>query len=232
MTRIGSQRKYRKLPRVALDYALAVGAAVVIALLIRNYVIEAFRIPTPSMFPALHAGDTIFVLKRPYAERGLPSRGDVIVYAPDANAEFSFIKRVLGLPGDRVQVKGGEVVLNGKSLAMTAEIGPEGMACVREKLPEGPSYLTCHDKKIIEDFGPTEIPENHVFVVGDLRSPPNPQRQDPREVANYPSYGIIPLKSVRGTAKWIWLSVQPGELTAEGKQSPRIRWERMFRRVE
>ncbi len=229
MTSIGSQRNYQRLPRVLRDYFLAIVIAVAVALAIRHYVVEAFRIPTSSMFPALHAGDTIFVLKRPYGMRRDPVRGDVVVYTPDANFEYSFIKRVMGVAGDTIEVRNGEIILNGKSLAQNPQIGPSGLACVDERLPEGRSVQICHEKKLIENFGPTRIPTGQIFVIGDMRSPP---RGEPRETANYPTYGLVPLKSVRGVAQWIWLSVQPGELTDEGKKSPRIRWERMFRSVE
>ncbi len=227
--KIEAQRKYQRLPRVIFDYAIAISAAVAIALAIRHYFLEAYRIPTPSMFPTLYAGDTIFVLKTPHGLRREPRRGDIIIYAPAASSEFSFVKRILGVPGDTVQVRNGEVILNGSAITSNPQIGPDGLACLEEKIPNGPKYLTCHEKRLIEDFGPLPVQNGHFFVIGDLRSPP---RGDTREGANFSPYGMIEQAKVRGLARWIWLSVQPAELTDTGKQGPRLRWERMFRSIE
>jgi len=101
------------------DYFIAAAIAVAIALLIRSYVVEAYRIPSASMKPTLLPGDVIFVAKWPYrlANNHVPERGDVVVFSDSSNLDF--IRRVIGLPGDQVAVKKGHIWINGKELATT-----------------------------------------------------------------------------------------------------------------
>src|SRR4051812_44284119 len=113
--------------RLARDYGATILAAVGVALLIRFFVIEAYRIPSPAMKPTLEPGDTIFVAKWPFGLRmpgfsqpltsgKLPARGDVVVFSPPLEPRRDYIKRVLGLPGDLVSVKKGQAFLNGATL--------------------------------------------------------------------------------------------------------------------
>lgn len=217
------------------DYGLTVAIAVVFALFVRFLFLEAYRIPTAAMKPTLEAGDTIFVsksafgmripfLEKPLTEPRMPRRGEVILFSLPAEPEREFLKRVIGLPGDTVQLRQGRVILNGTALS------PAGSApCARESLPEGKTYGVCWEPPLIEDFGPEKVPEKFVFVVGDLRSPgasDTPARK---------SWGIVPLSSLRGSALWTWLSIEPRSLEGAASGSwpfPRFRFERMFRRIE
>lgn len=139
-----------------------------LALALRIVVIEPFKIPSGSMIPTLQIGDYILVLKYsyglrlPFTERSTfhwdnPKRGDVVVFTrPDDPAtteddsKINIIKRVIGLPGETVQVRGTQVFINGQALsepyAQWAEGGP----------PEG-------------NFGPRVVPEDHIFLMGDNR---------------------------------------------------------------
>ena len=210
------------------DYGIAVIAAVAIALLIRFFVIEAYRIPTPAMRPTLEPGDTIFVTKRPLVFDGSVSRGDVLVFESPQDPGREYIKRVIGIAGDVVALRKGHVTLNGKLIEGKATRGGNA-PCGKESLP-GPlptfEYEVCWEQPFPEDFGPEKIPEGSIFILGDLRS------QSPSDTKKRRSWGIIPLSAVKGKARWIWLSVAPDSTRSSILSFPQIRFDRMFRRIE
>ena len=109
----------------ARQYAESIGLALAVALLLRAFVVEAFQIPSGSMIPTLDVGDHIFVSKFAYsigipftntklAELGKPKRGDVIVFKYPPDQSIDYIKRVMGLPGETLEVRHNEVFINGK----------------------------------------------------------------------------------------------------------------------
>jgi signal peptidase I len=218
--------------RSSRDYGIAIIAAVAIALVIRFYALEAYRIPTGSMRPALEAGDTIFVAKWPLAFDRKPKRGDVVVYDSPTDTGRDFIKRVLGVAGDQVEVRKGNMLLNGKPLALAGQ--RRTTSCLREALPAGASsapqstasYEVCVEPPIVDDFGPAKVPDGSVFVLGDLRT------QSPGDTRKRRSWGIIPLTSLKGRARWIWLSVEPTPAGESALHLPNFRFERMLRRIE
>lgn len=218
---------------VLRDYGITILIAVLFALLIRFFVVEAYRIPTPAMRPTLESGDTIFVGKWQFGLRlplldvrisagNPPQRGEVILYAPPEDPKLDIIKRVIGMPGESVQVRQGKVSINGKPLEVTLS---KNASCGSEKLPEGRSHETCWEPPTLEDFGPEKIPDGHVFVLSDLRSGPA------LEGSKSKAYAIIPITSLRGKALWTWMSIQPQTLEHSGL-FPQFRFERMFRRIE
>src|SRR4051794_36170639 len=186
-----------------------------IAWAFRSLVGAPFNIPSGSMLPTLYIGDYIAVAKWPYgysrysfplglpAFEGpifgrMPSRGDVVVFRhPTENDDL--IKRVIGLPGDTVEVQRGQVVLNGREVPRRAlapvrvpvtanspcRAAPSGMptvivtsgtaACVYraylETLPGGPSYTVLDQVNdgAADDFGPVRVPAGHIFLMGDNR---------------------------------------------------------------
>ena len=188
---------------------------VLIAWVVRSFIFAPFYIPSSSMLPTLYIGDYLVVAKWPYGIsrysfpfgfpsfggrlfEGLPKRGDVVVFRhPAENADL--IKRVIGLPGDTVEVAGGELILNGKKVAREklppasvpiSENSPcrvppgghpiiardrEGDHCLyaayRETLPGGPSYVTLNqiDGGPGDDFPIATVPQGHVFLMGDNR---------------------------------------------------------------
>ena len=107
------------------EYSESIGIAVAIALLLRAFVVEAFQIPSGSMIPTLEVGDHIFVAKFSYGlgipftntkvfEVALPKRGDVIVFKFPLDPSTDYIKRVVGLPGDRIELRQNELFINGR----------------------------------------------------------------------------------------------------------------------
>ena len=115
------------------DYGTAIVAAVFFALLIRFFVIEAYRIPTQAMRPTLEPGDTIFVTKWPVGFNRKVQRGDVLVFESPSEPGRDYIKRALGLAGDLVEVRRGRVTLNGQVLTMPAK--QSNSVCGHEQIP-------------------------------------------------------------------------------------------------
>lgn len=217
-------------PSLLKDYGIAVVLAIAVALTIRFFLIEAYRIPSTAMKPTLEAGDTIFVSKsafglrlpgssRPFLKLSAPQRGDVVIFSTPATPGRDFIKRVIGLPGDRVEIRKNTLLLNDKPLLTTAT---GDTLCGQETLPDLRSYPVCWEPPLPDDFGPELVPTDSVFVIGDLRSNPVPATQ---------AWKIIPQDSLKGKALWIWLSVEPGDFE-RSSFFPRFRFERMFRRIQ
>ncbi|WP_370327926.1 signal peptidase I [Euzebya sp.] len=149
--------------------------ALVLAVLLKTFVVQAFYIPSSSMEPTLQVGDRVLVTKTAYWFRE-PRRGEVVVFAESeegggdgnfvseafaslangigvtAGDERDFIKRIIGLPGDTVELRDGIVLINGEPL-------PESSA-------EDGGYLSRPD---LNDFGPVTVEEDHYFMLGDNR---------------------------------------------------------------
>jgi signal peptidase I len=210
----------RKLIR---DYAGTVLGAVVVALLIRFYIIEAYRIPTLAMRPTLEPGDTVFVIKTSFGTKLFgteqPHRGEVILFRSDDPSPRDYIKRIVALPGETVEMRKGALWINGQAVQ---ESIPARSACGTENLPDGVTTGICHEPPLPEDFPPIEVPSDSYFVLGDMRSL---SQMDPNLKGK--SWGIIPSSWIKGQALWIWLSLEP---PSEG--FPKIRFERMFRRIQ
>ncbi len=177
------------------EYAEAAAIAVILALFIRTFVVQAFKIPSGSMEPTLLVGDHILVnkfiygIKIPYLRKTLipisePQRNDVIVFIYPVDQSKDFIKRVIGLPGDMVEIIGKEILINGKVFDdrfghYTEGPGPSARSSVRGKI------------------GPLTVPEGHLFVMGDNRD----HSYDSR------FWGFVPLSAVKGEAfiiYWSW----------------------------
>ncbi|VEP14809.1 putative signal peptidase I-2 [Hyella patelloides LEGE 07179] len=134
-----------------IEIAKTLATAFVLAIGIRTLVAEARYIPSSSMEPTLEINDRLIIEKISYRFR-TPQRGDVVVFSPtdklrEQNFKDAFIKRVIGLPGETIEVKGGTVYVNNEAL--------------REKyIDESPEYK----------YGPVEVPSNQYLVLGDNRN--------------------------------------------------------------
>jgi signal peptidase I len=133
--------------------------SVVFAFGFRTYIAESCYIPSGSMLPTLQINDRLMVDKISYRFSN-PARGDMVVFAPPAvlNVKDNFIKRVIGLPGDRVEVKAGKVYINGKILT-------------EKYVAEAPNYTWTKTESSDADFTPNRVvPEGQYLVLGDNRN--------------------------------------------------------------
>ena len=207
---------------------------ILVILGIRSSIIEPFRIPTRSMLPTLFMGDFLFANKLKYglrvpfsevfgdrpiyiAKGRAPKRGEIVVFTPpELGQENLYIKRVIGLPGDKIKFQGKKIILNGKHLTRIEILGKERDEVFsnrgfdpeeryqKEKLHlfketiDQHSFFTIEDDSYegIKSEAETIIPEDHFFVLGD-------NRDDTRDSRNF---GVISLHSIHGQAFVVWLS--------------------------
>jgi signal peptidase I len=189
----------RKRKSVVREYAEAIAIAILLALVIRTLVIQAFTIPSGSMMDTLLVGDYILVNKFlygpevPLTEYRLPgfrnpTRGDIIVFKYPQDEKRDFIKRIIGTPGDTVQVRGDQVLVNGRALIepyvrkVDSPLGDRG----------SPAY--CGYAYACE---PTVVPPGSYFVMGDNRN----NSQDSRY------WGFVRKDKIKGKAfliYWSW----------------------------
>ncbi len=175
---------------------------VIIVLLIRTFVAQAYNIPSGSMKPTLLVGDFILVNKLVY-RFSEPQRGDIVVFKYPIDPNIDFIKRIVALPGEEVEVRNNQVFINGKPLPLI-EVGRGEENGVRkviyeEILPEGTKYKVQFYEDFPfskRDFGPVVVPPNHYFVMGDNR--------DNSEDSRY--WGFVPRENIVGKAFVIYFS--------------------------
>ncbi len=203
--------------------------ALLIALVLRVFLFQPFTIPSASMEPNLLKGDYIIVSKYSYGyskhsipfspglfngrlfERA-PQRGDIIVFKLPSDNRSDYIKRLIGLPGDRVQVKAGVVYVNGKVITRLSEGAGAPGACwngsqvqsFRETNMTGRSYTTydCGPRGDVDDTGLYIVPEGHYFFMGDNRD----NSLDSRVAPEINGVGFVPAENLVGKAQIILLS--------------------------
>ena len=177
------------------EYAEALAVAFLLALFIRTFIVQAFKIPSGSMLPTLQIGDHILVNKLRYGVRlpvlgervvkfADPKRGDIIVFVYPVDPQKDFIKRVIGQPGDTVEIKHKQIFINGEKIEDPFGNWVDG--------PGENSRLTPRD-----NYGPVTVPADKVFVMGDNRD----RSYDSR------FWGFVPLDDVKGKAfviYWSW----------------------------
>ncbi len=189
------------------EYAEALIIALILALFIRTFVVQAFKIPSGSMLPTLEIGDHLLVnkfsygVRMPFMDRFIfefdgPEFQDVIVFEFPENPSKDFIKRVVGTPGDEIEIRDKQLYRNG------------------ERVSEG--YIRFTDERVIDQrdlFGPKTIPENSYFVLGDNRD----ESYDSR------FWGVVEREKILGKA---WVIYWSWEGFAE------IRWNRIGSRIQ
>ena len=215
-----------------------------------SFVAKPFYIPSESMMPVLLKGDRLVVSKYPYGWSWvspsfhvlphwggrflgkMPKRGDIVIVTPPGGSQ-DYIKRVIGLPGDTVEVQGGRLILNGKPVA--AQVRPPAMIpvdpnapcgiyefagsqvmsddgkaycrlpIIRETLPGGPSYDTIDlGASQGDNFGPIRITAGHVFLMGDNRDRSADSRFDLSEQG---LGGPVPWENIGGRAEFVTFSL-------------------------
>ena len=181
------------------EYTKAIGTALILALIIRAYVVQAFKIPSGSMIPTLLIGDHILVNKfiygtqLPFSDKRVlvftkPAKGDIVVFKYPEDRSKDFIKRVVGTEGDVVEERNKVIFVNGKRV--------------------NEPYVQYTDKSVNtgsmeprDNFGPYLVPKNKLFVMGDNRD----QSYDSRY------WGYVDLKDLKGKAfiiYWSWNSIK------------------------
>jgi signal peptidase I len=224
---------------LAREYTESLVVAVVVALILRFFVVSAYKIPTGSMVPTLKVGDFIFAYKLPYGlpvpfsggERlgaRLPDRGDVVVFRYPGNESINYVKRVVGLPGDHISIKNKKLFINeveSEYRTIADEViqdlpGKEFYSASQESF-SGSTHLVIHNRTDEADFfGPVVVPPGHIFVMGDNR--------DSSDDSRY--WGAVPLKNLEGRVVVVWMSFDWMNRWGDGRY-PSIRWNRVFKSV-
>jgi len=218
------------------EYTESIGVAVLIALFLRAFVVEAFKIPSGSMIPTLEVGDHIFVNKFIYGFRipftnikflpfKKPRRGEVIVFVYPQDESKDFIKRIVAVEGDTVAFRDNRVIINGKPIKRRRLPGP----CLYPETDEGsdrwqPRPCVAYEEKhndihyrVVHDLNeypfpdrkPYKIPSGQLFVMGDNRDNSHDSR----------FWGTVPYDYIKGRAIIIWWSYG---------QPDGVRWSRFF----
>lgn len=201
---------------IAREYFESLVVAVILALFVRTFVFQAFKIPTGSMENNLLVGDHLLVNKMVFApsatglERALlpdktVSRGDVVVFKYPEEPDRDFIKRVIGLPGDRLELKRKRVYINDVLL-------DEPYVRYLEP-PSSAGPIKSGDLR--EEYGPVTVPAGHYFAMGDNR--------DNSEDSRY--WGFLPATYVKGEALIIYFSL--GQATDGSASAGGVRWGRI-----
>ncbi len=151
---------------------LVVALGIVLPLTIRVLIWEPYTIPSSSMEPSLRLGDYFVVSKLPYLV-GRPQRGDIVVFLDPQDSSTYYVKRLAGLPGDRIQMKAGALIISGARVRQE-EVEQTAAAqgdVYRETLPNGRSYLVLDllEGSRMDDSDVFEVPAGHYFFLGDNR---------------------------------------------------------------
>jgi signal peptidase I len=223
--------------------------ALIIALVIRTFLFQPFNIPSGSMIPTLLVGDYLFVSKYSYGYTHYslplspaifsgrifasePHRGDVVVFRLPRDPSVDYIKRVIGLPGDRIQVRHSVIYINGVAVkrqpvtqgCVAHEDVGQPVTCFREQLPNGVSYVT-HDFAVNGYLDNTEVfqvPPGEYFMMGDNRD----NSTDSRVLS---AVGYVPFENLIGKAQVIFFSIGDDTPAWEIWDWPwAVRWSRLF----
>jgi signal peptidase I len=190
-----NKSKKEKIKSKVQEYIEAIIIAILIALVIRTFAIQAFKIPSRSMVPTLLVGDQILVnkfiygVKIPYLRKMIipvtnPERGDIVVFIYPNDRSKDFIKRVIGIAGDKIEIKNKRIFINDKEYSDSYGVYSDNLIY--------PGVIQPRD-----NFGPVTVPQNSLFVMGDNRDESSDSRY----------WGFVDIKDVEGKAfiiYWSW----------------------------
>ncbi len=194
------------------DWIESIVIALIIAMFIRTFFVQAFKIPSSSMVPTLLVGDHLLVNKFiygthiPFTDKIIwkirkPKRGDILVFKCPIEPDKYYVKRVIGLPGETIEIKNKVVYINGKKIHDPWGIHKDPIIYPREMNPR-------------DNFGPYKIPPNNYFVMGDNRD----------ESFDSRFWGPVAYKYIRGTPIIIYFS-----WNSKADWLHKIRWNRFFK---
>ncbi len=235
-----------------MDFLKTLALAIFLALVVRTFLIEPFNIPSSSMRPTLQIGDYLFVSKPAYGYSrhsfpfsfapiegrvmaGEPKRGDVIVFKLPTNTSIDYIKRIIGLPGDRIQVVDGKLYINRRLVPRDPvglrkiEEGGHDVTVMEyiETLPGGVMHSIYEesDNEFLDNTPEYLVPEGHYFMMGDNRD--NSQDSRVQQVV-----GFVPYENLVGRASFIFFSTNGYANIAEIWKWPwSIRYDRIFKKI-
>jgi signal peptidase I len=218
---------------VAREYLESIVVAVILALFIRTFAVQAFKIPTGSMIPNLLIGDHLLVNKLVYSPSFGPledallgkrpiRRGDVVVFKYPEDPSRDFIKRVIGLPGETIEVRGRKVLVDGRGIDE-----PYAHFLNEQLAADDPEYALREDGR--GGWGPQRVPEGKLLVLGDNRDNSRDSRY----------WGFLPRENVKGRALLVYWSYDADSqeyqetgtvnwLKSTARAFGRTRWDRFF----
>jgi len=226
--------------------------AIFIALIIRSFFAEPFNIPSGSMKPNLLVGDFIFVSKWSYGYSKhslpfsiplipgkifskMPKRGDVAVFKTPQDNRTDYIKRIIGLPGDKIIIINGQININGnlilrKRMKNFIDVNSDGSNNRIRKYQEfffnkEVEVLDIMDKGLVDNTVLYEVPQGHFFVMGDNRD----NSQDSRFIN---VVGYIPIENLVGKAQFIFFSLENSRFLQIWKWPKAIRFNRIFKSIQ
>ncbi len=223
--------------------------ALLLALIVRTFLYQPFNIPSGSMKSTLLVGDYLFVSKFAYGYSkhsfpfnavpiegrvwgAMPQRGDVVVFKLPRDGTTDYIKRVIGLPGDRVQVTGGQLFLNGQAVPRvktddfveTDAFGNQTRVTRYRETIDGREHdiLDLVQNGIADDTPVFEVPAGHIFVMGDNRD----NSTDSRFLSQV---GYVPIENIVGRAEVLFFSIEEDASAWQVWTWPwTVRWNRLF----
>ncbi|MDC7681918.1 signal peptidase I [Asticcacaulis sp. BYS171W] len=241
-----------------MDIIKTVAIALLITLVFRTFLFQPFTIPSASMEPNLYEGDYIVVRKWDYGYskhsiqfsppvisgrifEKQAKRGDIVVFKLPRDNKTDYIKRVVGLPGDRVQVRDGKVYIN-EAIVPVVDKGPistgisyatPGVEVIEESLPNGATHLT-QDMGYSPKADDTEVftvPEGQYFVMGDNRDNSLDSRFSPSDYMQ-PGVGFVPAENLEGKATMVLISWNKGASLFKPWTWLDLRWDRFFKSLD
>jgi len=239
--------------KIIIENLKTIFYALLIAIIIRSFFIQPFYIPSSSMEPTLLIGDRLFVTKYSYgySKHSLPfsppiissrlfskkpKTGDVVVFKTPADNRTDYIKRLIGLPGDKIQFISGDVILNNEKILKSSISTKDIIYCGKEtievntyieKLPNGKSHNTVYLKSYsFQNSNIFSVPKKHYFFLGDNRD----CSKDSRYLT---SVGYVHEDNLVGKAQFIFFSsdFRIGSIFSFWKWHKTIRFNRFFKRI-
>jgi len=233
MSKAGSEMQ-KKGKNVVREYFELIAETAVFVFFVMTFVVQAFQIPTGSMIPKLLVGDFLLVNKMAYVRPAFPvedwliphkqiKRKDIIVFKWPGDLTKDFVKRVIGLEGDKVEIRAKQLYINDEPVDEPYKIHKNSQAYSKDD-----EYH--YDPAIRDNYGPIVVPAGHLFVMGDNRD----------DSADSRTWGFVPLANIKGRPWIIYFSYE-AERDAWQKTSfrdrlkkilifiPKARWGRLFK---